>query len=246
MHHSIYDGESFMMLLEEVSSRYRSLAPPASVAFGSLLERLTSQSTEKAQAFWTDALADCRPTLVSTETGYRQEEEEVFFSEHVMSRPLSALEACASSMRCTLPSVAQLVFGILLAQRAGHNDIVFGLVLSGRTATVESAETILAPLLTTLPQRVRLHSGASTVAELAEEHQKLNALSLEHQHTSLRHIQRWAGAEKPLFDTLFSFIRKAAAPGAGLWCRSRAPPWRTILSPSNSKRIRKRTGWLCV
>jgi len=217
MHHSIYDGESLSMLLEEVASRYRSVALPTRVAFGTLLEHLATQSTEKAQAFWTDALADCRPTLVSTETGYREEEEEVFFSEHVMSRPLSALEACASSMRCTLPSLAQLVFGILLAQRAGHNDVVFGSVLSGRTATVESAETILVPLITTIPQRVRLQSGASTVAELAEEHQKLNALSLEHQHSSLRHIQRWAGAEKPLFDTLFSYTRRAATPGAGLW-----------------------------
>ncbi|KAI5846822.1 hypothetical protein BZA05DRAFT_405506, partial [Tricharina praecox] len=216
MHHSIYDGESFMMLLDEVSRHYQSTAVPERVAFSSFLEHLASQSIEKAKDFWTNSLTDCRSTLLSTETGYRKEEE-VFFSEHVMSRPLSALEACASSMRCTLPSLAQLVFGILLAQRVGHNDVIFGSVLSGRTATVDLAEMILAPLVTTIPQRVKLQSGTSTIAELAEDYQKSNALCLEYQHISLRQIQRWAGADKPLFDTLFSFTRKVATPGAGLW-----------------------------
>lgn len=216
MHHSIYDGQSFLMLLDEVADRYNSVDVEERASFGSLVEHLAAQNIENAQDFWTKSLEGCRPTLVATQTGYR-EDEAVSIAEHTVSIRLSELEACASHLRCTLPSLSQLVFGILLAQRVGHNDVIFGSVLSGRAATVAGAETIMAPLITTNPQRVQLHSGSSTIADLVEEYQKVNIASLEHQHISLRHIQRWAGADRPLFDTLFSFVHKVSAPGDSLW-----------------------------
>lgn len=70
----------------------------------------------------------------------------------------------------------------------------------------------MALLITTVLQRVQFPRASRgpppTMAEPAQTHQQAAAALLEHQHTALRRIQRWSGADRPLFDTLFSFARR--------------------------------------
>lgn len=210
VHHSIYDGESFIMLLDQVFDRYQSGQDAAPRApFSSLVEYLASQDPKRAQAFWQTFLKDARPTHAGSQSGYRDGESSVSLSERKISAKLSNLEKLASSLGSTLPSVAQTIFGVLLAQRTGHGDVVFGSVLSGRTVPVPDVATILAPCITTVPFRVNLLNSSATasVNDVIKDVHKASVKVLEWQHTSLRHIQRWVGADKPLFDCLFSYVR---------------------------------------
>ncbi|KAL6718602.1 hypothetical protein ACLMJK_002836 [Lecanora helva] len=99
----------------------------------------------------------------------------------------------------------------------GTNDIVFGIILSGRIVPVEKAHSILAPCITTIPQRISVTSQSSLRSILLTS-QKGFVEPLEYQHTALRDIHKWVKAERPLFGTLYSYTRKQKnAPWSHLW-----------------------------
>lgn len=134
-----------------------------------------------------------------------------------ISASLNAVDHLAASINCTSASLLQALFGIALAETFKTDDVVFGTILSGRTVPVEGAHTILAPCITTVPQRVLLNN-TSNLKHIISHAQDGFVESIEFQHTALRDIHRWIAADKPLFDTLFSYTRKREkAPWSHLW-----------------------------
>ena len=215
MHHALYDVESFSMILDEVYARYQSDIPPRSdrTPFVSLIDYVQCQSRQNARNFWTEYLADCNPTLFPLPSGDVQSDSII----RELAIPLTTLEYFAASTSATPASLLQAMFGVALAETHRTSDVIFGIVLSGRTVPVENAHSILAPCVTTIPQRVQLHNS-SKIRDNISAAQKGFVESIEYQHTALRDIHRWVEARKPLFDTLFSYTRKAqAASWSHLW-----------------------------
>lgn len=211
IHHALYDRESITMVLQELIMRYHSAIPPAHTPFDSMIEHVFSQDQEASEVFWKDYLAHCRPTsIVDRADTTKKTPNNNFFPtvDRTLASPLAELEDFSSSISGTLTSTIQAVFGIILAQVLETHDVVFGAVLSGRTVPIENPHTIVAPCITTIPQRVNFHSNCSSIVDIVKDAQQGFVASLEFQHTALRHIHRWLGAEKPLFDCLVSCIQK--------------------------------------
>lgn len=208
IHHSLYDSESFAMILDEVYARYeRTPTNKARTPLTALTDHIESQSQRENKAFWTSYLAGYRSTLMavpSVDHGSTSITRQ-------MSAPLANVESLAASLNSTAASIIQGLFGVVLIETLGTNDIVFGTVLSGRTVPVENADTILAPCIATIPQRVQLKTDSSLL-DIVSTARKGFVDSIEHQHTALRCIHRWVQAEKPLFDTIFSYARKTRPP----------------------------------
>lgn len=213
IHHALYDGESFSMLLEEVAARYAGDSIVERGSPSAFVEHVYSQDLEKAKQHWTTMLAGCHPTLFRSDTNASDESATV-------SRPLhsklSQLERCAASLKTTVPALVQAVFGLLLADLVDAADVTYGTVLSGRAVAVAGADSVLLPCITTIPGRLDT-SGLATVNDVIATIQKSAVMSLEFQHTSLRHIQRWVKSETPLFDCLFSFIHAVGPSKYSLW-----------------------------
>ena len=211
IHHALYDGESMAMILQELNLQYHSADPPDHTSFDLMIEYVLSQDQEKSKAFWRDYLANYRPTSIIDRTDTLEEDMNVDHfptMDRILTTPLIELEDFSSSICGTLTSTIQAVFGIILAQTLKTQDVVFGVVLSGRTVPIENPHTIVAPCITTIPQRVNLNTDYSVIVDLIKEAQQGFVASLEFQHTALRDIHRWLGAEKPLFDCLVSYIHK--------------------------------------
>lgn len=223
MHHALYDKESLGMVLQELHIRYHSAIPSAHTSFNLMIEYVYSQDQEAAKAFWSDYLAHYRPkSSVNTVFTTNDKLNNRIFPivERTLASPLPELENFSSSISATLTSTIQAVFGIVLAQTLKIQDVVFGAVLSGRTVPIENPHTIVAPCITTIPQRVNLRTDSSTIVDIVKHAQHGFAASLEYQHTALRHIHRWLGAEKPLFDCLVSYVQKTnprPSPYPHLW-----------------------------
>ena len=213
IHHALYDGESFAMILEDLDKRYRSAAVPAHAPFDSLLEYVHRQDPEEAKTFWKRYLADFEPTytLAHDATGKSST------IDRVLTTSVTDLDGFSASISGTLTSTIQAVFGIVLAQTFGSHDVVFGVVLSGRTVPVENSNTIVAPCLTTIPQRVSLGTDCSTVGDIMKVAREGFVESLAYQHTALRHIHRWVEADKPLFDCLVTYVQKKSRSISDLW-----------------------------
>ncbi|CRG90024.1 hypothetical protein PISL3812_07065 [Talaromyces islandicus] len=213
IHHSLYDGESFVMLLDDVATRYASGTPSERGLPSAFLEHLYAQNFEKSRTHWTRVLSGCQPTLFRNNVFIT---EKSTILNHTPSVSLSNIERCSAGLRATVPSFMQAIFALLLADTVNTSDVTYGLVLSGRAASVPGAESVLLPCITTIPTRLNTQDIA-TVEETIEYVQRASAQSLEYQHTSLRHIQRWVKSEIPLFDCLFSFIKTAEPSTHGLW-----------------------------
>ncbi|PKX93600.1 nonribosomal siderophore peptide synthase SidC [Aspergillus novofumigatus IBT 16806] len=213
IHHALYDGESFSMLLEDVAARY--VGEPV-IQRGSPADFITHvycQNMERAQQHWVSALSDCRPTIFRVDTGGV---EKTTFVNRKLRAGLAELERHSANLHATVPSLMQALFALLLADRVNASDVTYGLVLSGRAVAVPDADSVLLPCITTIPGRLNTN-GLTTVAEVVRSLHQSTARSLEYQHTSLRRIQRWLKSEKPLFDCLFSYIRSTPAPKDSFW-----------------------------
>ena len=204
IHHALYDAESFAMLLDEVYTRYNgNPTVDDRASLSALITHIESQDQRAAKAFWAKYLAGYRSMLFPMQTA----DHDSGLVARIISSPLSIIDNFAASINCTSASLLQALFGVTLAEILKTNDIVFGAILSGRTVPVEGAHTILAPCITTIPQRMLLDSD-SDLKQVISHAQDGFVESIEYQHTALRDIHRWVSADKQLFDTLFSYTRK--------------------------------------
>ncbi|PQE11447.1 nonribosomal siderophore peptide synthase protein [Rutstroemia sp. NJR-2017a WRK4] len=205
IHHALYDAESLTILMEDVSMRYQGMAPPERPVAGSLVDHVASLDENGAFEFWTKRLEgfECQDQL----GGIAEIESQAQTAKRILRSSLSSLEICASKLHVTLPSLAQAVFGLAMAKSSSVNDFVFGLVLSGRSVPIPDIDKLLAPTITTVPQRIDLRGSDMTVFRLLSSLQKTSGQLLQFQHTSLRAIHKWVEADRPLFNCLFSFIK---------------------------------------
>ena len=226
IHHALYDADSLQLLFEELDAEYHATSSPIHSPFTSIIEYVCSQDQTSSEEFWKRYLNVCQPSSISSSLGdvkSHQNHGNSLTIDKTITVPLTQLEAFASSTNGTLTLMTQAVFGIILARSLGTSNVVFGAILSGRTLPIEAPHTIVAPCITTIPQRVDLAIGSSDVLDIVREAQKGFAESLEYQHTALRQIHRWIEAEKPLFDCLVSYVRRKPRTKSNLWTEIEGP-----------------------
>lgn len=209
IHHSLYDAVSMNLILSSVYAHYEGLSLQQQGDMDALYSYLLQHDLKEAEAFWKQYLQNFRPSYVSSKP--RSDGQQLRIVEMALSTKLSALSKQASRAMATLTSLLEAVLGLTLAQSVGTDDVTVGRVLAGRAIPVPSADALIAPLVTTIPSRIRCDGQSATTVQdvIAAVHHNSTA-SLAHQHTPLRHIQRWAGCSTPLFDVLYSFSRASS------------------------------------
>ncbi|KAI9374718.1 hypothetical protein BJX61DRAFT_540522 [Aspergillus egyptiacus] len=193
IHHALYDGESFSMMLEDVAAHYEGKPVSQRGSPSAFLEHVPTVLRSRLDAI--------RNTISLHRT---------------LKAKLSELETRCANLQTTVPNLIQAVFALLLADFVGTSDVTYGLVLSGRAVSSPGAESVLLPCITTVPARLDTRN-LTTVAEVVEVVQRSTVRSLDFQHTPLRKVQQWLKSDTPLFDCLFSYIRAASPPTHGLW-----------------------------
>lgn len=199
-HHIILDGWSVALVQAEFMRRYAAaragreapleVAPPFS-AFVKSLPAATDS------AFWSAYLAGCEsaPDLprvwAARPSGMARELVEL------SAESSARVEAFCRETGVTLGSFVQAVWTIVLARYAYSDDVVFGWVVSGRTAHLPGVEKTIGLLINTLPVRIRLEAE-ETFRELVARVQREAAELVAHHLTPLAEIQR-AGGFGPLF-----------------------------------------------
>ncbi|MDI5943575.1 condensation domain-containing protein, partial [Micromonospora sp. DH15] len=116
----------------------------------------------------------------------------------------AALTALARARGVTVNTVLQGAWGVLLGYLTGRTDVVFGTPVAGRPPDLPGVEQMVGLFLNTLPVRVRTGPGETFGDLLTRLHGELSAL-VPHQHLGLGAVQRLAGTQGTLFDTLYVF-----------------------------------------
>ncbi|OBG81202.1 non-ribosomal peptide synthetase [Mycobacterium sp. E802] len=202
-HHIVLDGWSLPILLQEIFAGYHGQHLPAAGTYRRFVTWLASRDADAARTAWRDALAGfTTPTLVAPNTGARPgaRATETF---HLPAETTTAVHELARSQHTTVNTVLQAAWAQVLMWLTGQHDVTFGVAVSGRSADVTGAESMIGLLINTVPVRATI-TPETTIADLLETLQRRHSDTLDHQHLALSEIHRVVGHEQ-LFDTLFVY-----------------------------------------
>src|SRR6185295_1421000 len=103
-------------------------------------------------------------------------------------------------------------WALLLSRYSGLDDVVFGVAVSGRPATLAGSESMIGMFINTLPIRVRLPADMPVLRWLNILQQQQQELQ-EYEYSSLVQIQGWSEVPrgKPLFESIVIFKNYPAA-----------------------------------
>jgi non-ribosomal peptide synthetase component F len=95
---------------------------------------------------------------------------------------------------------------LLLSSLTGHEDIVFGVVVSGRPAQLAEVESIVGLFINTLPVRATITPDAELTVWLKRLQAQQAEIS-QYEFSPLARVQAWSEVERgqPLFESIFVF-----------------------------------------
>lgn len=181
MHHALYDGWSLRMILDQVHQAYMSGEPPSPHPFNRFIDHAVRSDERLARDYWLTQLADASattfPPLPSAD--YKPYTDSTV-KQVVRLKTLPGF---------TNATVLQLAWTLMISQYSDSTDVLFGLVLSGRNASMEGIESVTGPTITTVPMRFRVNSSNSVGDELQRLQEQMAAMASFEQF-GLQNIRR--------------------------------------------------------
>ena len=217
--HMLLDGWSDRLVTDEVWACYEAFcegkAPrlPKVRPYADYIAWIQRQDLTKAERFWRRELEGfVAPTRFSIDRADRTGAAAAFHvhpgdrSTRLSKQTTAALQRLARENRLTLNTLVQGAWAILASRYSGDTDVVFGVVVSGRPATLSGVETMVGMFLNTLPLRVQVTPEASILPWLAALQTRQTELR-EYEYSPMVSVQRWSeiphGAA--LFDSIVIF-----------------------------------------
>ncbi len=206
-HHLLLDGWSSAIILRELFTAYATRASgagvtlPPPVSYSRYVSWLQAQDVSAAERFW-------RGHLAGAPVGRARRSVETpapgSCARLVSPQQKEAIDALLRRERVTTATLVHGLWALLLARRAGVDDVTFGSVVAGRPETLEGADHIVGSLINVLPIRVRLERDQS-VGEWLRTLQRDLLEARRHGSVPIGRIAQWVGhAGAPLFDTLLT------------------------------------------
>ena len=217
MDHSIVDGFSTRMLLDDLRIAYSNGHRPAG-AYRDFVAYVLEQPFDAGLEFWSQHLADVEPCLfpVCARNNTSSATIESVKVPHIDTEKIR--EFCSTS-EVTAATIVQVAWALVLRKYAGTDTPCFGNLCSGRDVPVENADRIFGPLIGMVPCRVDFGKSRSVLEALKKVHNDYLS-SLPHQHFPLAEIHRALGlGASALFNSGLSFQRATddeVEPHAGL------------------------------
>lgn len=227
VHHILWDGWSTSILVRELFTLYRQQSQEGGLAsvtpYREYLAWLAAQDRTAARRAWSVALAGvAEPTRVVPDAIGRRRLPHDQVRREMDAEGTEALSAQALTHGITLNTVVQGAWAVLLSSLTGQDDVIFGSSVSGRPPELAGVEGMVGLLTNTIPIRVGLRPGESTMAMMARL-QAEQAVLIPHHHLGLADIQRQAGKDfsgdtaaygADLFDTTTMFVNYPLDPSA--------------------------------
>lgn len=196
LHHSIYDGISMKLILDQLESAYYNREALRLRPYSPFVRYCASGPSESDIAeFWKQELADATtpPFPAVPVHGF------------VLQAPASVEEDIPFHLdpRASIPVAAalKLAWGIVVSQYTRENDVIFGTIVSGRSAAVQDIDQLSGPTIATVPFRVH-YDSTMTVQEALEEVQARTARMIPFEQNGLQRISQLGYEDACRFQNL--------------------------------------------
>ncbi len=211
-HHVIADGWSIGIALEELLScanAHNTLLPKAP-PYRNHIAWLLRRDASADEQFWRRYLKGFRRQSVidaarPSDQSQRSERRE-YWSHRIDADVLSPIVSAAASSRVTLNTLFQAAWALVLSRYTSADDVVFGVVSSGRPDDVPDIERMIGLLVTTTPMRAKIHHN-DAVRTFLKHLQDDATMIRQHEQAPLSQIQSWSDVPpgEALFDCLYVF-----------------------------------------
>ncbi|KAG2111633.1 uncharacterized protein F5147DRAFT_93647 [Suillus discolor] len=202
IHHALFDAISLPRILKYVEDAYldgplQNLTPP-----NQILEHTTFRDLTPAREYWTSILRDFnwsyRNLMDVTQSASPKR------ISITLDTPLSYFQQMLAHCQVTLQAALTCTFASILANRLClSDDLIFGIIRSGRLAPVEGMGDALIPLLSLVPMRVNLNNP-----DCLRQVQDDIITAIPFENVPLGQVQKWVRPGAGLFDILFSVMYK--------------------------------------
>ncbi|CAD6887022.1 unnamed protein product [Tilletia laevis] len=209
LHHAIYDGESVNNLLSEISDRYTGHQVTSTDHFRDVVRSWFLAEPTDAEHFWTEYLDGFSYSPFPNLTGVRASGVANRNVVELRSRvSFQSVKKIAQKHAVSPQSLLLSVFSRLYGMFTGEDDVLFGLVLRGRSFNVATIDNIQGPCVTTVPFFAK--SVSQDLDQLTKEVQSRTSRLLSYQHQSLSKVAKIVQVQGSLFNTLFAFTTNEA------------------------------------
>ncbi|MGH9932331.1 MAG: condensation domain-containing protein, partial [Pyrinomonadaceae bacterium] len=213
--HLLLDGWSMWLLLGEVFACYEASCKNEPfkleklLSYGDYIDWLQKQDLSVAEEYWRQTLTGfTTPTRLRVENGFQASAGVDYLEEelHLPEETTTSLLSLARTNKLTLSTLVQGAWALLLSRWSGERDVVYGVVVSGRPASLPGAESIVGLFINSLPMRAKLSWDHSVVSWLRSLQDQMAEMS-QYEYSPLVDIQGWTEVPRgvQLFDTLFAF-----------------------------------------
>ena len=182
-HHSLYDGFSANVLFNQLEQIYNSKSIQKPVPYTRFIKNITDVDASTSSSFWKSQLGGGAPT------SFPQPPSTTYQPHPDMELKQSIKVTRQNPSGIMLSTILRAAWALVTAQYMDSDDVVFGTTLSGRNASVQGIEDIVAPTITTVPVRVQL-DRTQQVSQYLADIQRRAAEMIPFEHTGLQYIYR--------------------------------------------------------
>ena len=211
-HHIIMDGWCLGIVNQEFWQIYQSLISNVPIrleepkAYGEYIKWLIKQDREKAGQYWKvylqgiETQTELPHGTLSLNQNYSL--QEMYFK---LGKPLTKqLETIARQAKVTLNIIFEAIWGLLLQRYNNTDDVVFGLIVSGRSPEIAGVEKMVGLFINAIPVRIGC-DPAVRFSELLKSLQEKALLSERYSYLSLAEIQANTELKSALIGHILSF-----------------------------------------
>jgi brevianamide F synthase len=180
IHHALFDGWSYLQLLEDLQMIYNGDRLPPRPAFNHVINYICKSNIEEAHSFWAQEFNDFQAVMfpVSPRRSPASPHWELRSQQTTLAE---------SDMDWTLANKIKLAWALAISCQTHSNDVVYGLTVSGRNAPVPEIDRIAGPTFATFPFRTKLHDEIS-VEDMLIKMRQHDISIMPFEHTGLRRI----------------------------------------------------------
>ncbi|KAL8920065.1 MAG: hypothetical protein Q9172_004650 [Xanthocarpia lactea] len=186
VHHSLYDGRSVQLMLEDIAAAYQGEKLPTRTTFRNFIKYIQHGSDEtQRRSFWTARLSakDVLPFPPTPRQGHRPHPNTTM--EH------HAQSLFTASSQVTTGTLFQAAWALVLSSHLSTQTVSFGLTVSGRNAAIAGIESMMGPTLATVPMCLELDM-AQSVGNYLESVQQYSTQMITYQHVGLQNIRKYS------------------------------------------------------
>ncbi|GAB1197208.1 hypothetical protein APSETT444_006499 [Aspergillus pseudonomiae] len=182
MHHAIFDGWSYGLILGAVEDAYKHMNA-VQRPFAPFIKYILHCDYESAKHFWCSEFKDMQALPFPVPPSNLGHMANSMTTTHRQIHVSEWLSSC-----CTPSTIIQLAFALLIAWRTGSMDVLFGLTVTGRNAPVAGVHRTTGPTIATFPLRTILY-GTMNITDALLCMQNHIAMLIPFEHTGLRRIK---------------------------------------------------------